>query len=631
MKKTQLFIVFISLFFLLSGCGLLAIGVADDFLFYEDWEDGQLDMESTGFGGDAGGCQYCTARSDGFTGDCSSCGYENDKIKIFNVDNIQYVRVVSDGKGKSLEVTPNCGGTTDVLIKKNIIGDDIKFIISHGGYYDRICRENDVRIYIGDKYIDTSRQSSCVRTTPDYHDTLYEFTTDLENRNIIVVEKNGQFIGEFDIGDTDGMIRIKQSGQANDGKCFSNNFRIKEIKFRPEFSLELESDEILVSELITGSFNIYDLRYNVDDLEKFYDEYPIAKRYIDEGAIRFDESGRTLRRFLSGSTITADSSNEAYIIQYVVKQSATPIRGDCNENQAWYVQGLKCINILQPTAEETDIIIDVLPIEISDNQFTFTHNSNKLGIFFLGDNPKLKFESNKPQILCGEGYPRGYISVAENPQCYEVNINYGGAGFILKPNEEIELQDGIFVKYILSGKGAYSDGVHTFFKSETDWNNLFIFTLRKDLLSINGLVDDIQVKKDSVHQIPFIINNNLHNFIDSKAGVFVEKRKKLVEQNFPLETVNFEVKKGINSKELQLDTSQFGEIEVTITPFIKIIADKEFTFKGDSRVLYKYNIVDKITDTRQQTPNNLVDEETQKLTIFQRILQFIICLFSTKC
>lgn len=225
-----------------------------------------------------------------------------------------------------------------------------------------------------------------------------------------------------------------------------------------------------------------------------------------------------------------------------------------------------------------------IPIE---DELTFIFSQDYLKRSFnFGDK---SFTATEPKYLCQIPIDSDFLN-APNPSsdCWETTATYSGGSFALKDNQKTQLTPYIGLQYFASGTLTRGE-----FKRDSDWGNVFVFTISPDALQLD-VEGGSYIPKDSIKNINIRLFNNLPN------GDVIVKTQQIAKQTnkiFPERIISNKVINGYNTFDIPLDTSNYGINQVTIQVFYTINSNTIIYIQSNKFIL-NYNIVDNIPNVQ---------------------------------
>lgn len=431
---------------------------------------------------------------------------------------------------------------------------------------------------------------------------------------------------------------------------------LRYIKSKPYFSCQVDNDEVVVRDRFAegSTFDIHDLTY---EPTKFCPEdYPAVVRDFRERGVKADIRGTITQNLTTGKSYTVPV-NQAYEINYITKYKdgmgercnpltdvydtskkicvkkideqdyiirdcgtnpeVCPTPNTCEKRDGIYVCVTTDERVLKQDCNTNKNMCDENygeVCELKNNNYVCVRTKEIIELYRtkefiqIGKNQKF-FENNliigdkdikstKPSYSCDTS--QNYNSPNPKSDCWKSSVSYAGKNIEMLNDGVINLDD-CFPQLKLVTNAHYDSDM-----GEVDsFTNNIIIDINFDCISSNPIAKtDYYVIKDSKKQLCFNLNNRIANFDQSQSGFSIIKTTDLVTTQNAL-MMEKAINIGDNKACFDVDTSMYGEVTYQILPYFKLGND---IFFDDERIIYNYNIVDK------------VPEESVKIVVQEKIV-----------
>ena len=358
------------------------------------------------------------------------------------------------------------------------------------------------------------------------------------------------------------------------------------LLFRPFFNCEVEDDQVIVKDTFSTTFTIDDLTFH--PVKFCSDSLPVIIRDIEKG-ITGDLRGDITRSLAKGNIIQVPEKR-VYTVGYITEfQEGMAER--CEISQAYNTQKKKCEQYIEEKPDIIEVSREIKFIEVGLEEFAFK-NQGKIG--------ELEITSGKPEFICSSEDARKAPNPSED--CWLIPVNEAK----IKYGEKTQLNPYLSVT-------SYTEAEYRGIVQEGHTNTLKVSFLNKEFLETE-LVKEIEyfIIKGKQFNLPVIIDNKLSNF--QQAGVRLEVNNVLLNKKSTT-FVEFPIKKGKETYNINLEANQFGKFEYNIVPYIKV--GDRFIF-DDQQITYNLEVVDEV-------PKDV--KIVEKKSLLQKIINFLKDLF----
>ena len=395
-----------------------------------------------------------------------------------------------------------------------------------------------------------------------------------------------------------------------------------DIKYKAPDSCKIDQYSVLVYDDFSTDFERKDLTYTPLSFCPIIN--PIRRNYVN-GNLEEDERAEVLQKLNSNEPVYVEEGTAIrvfYITKYVegmelacgvneainaktnkceIKIGQEEIQNPlwCNKHEdCWMPQNCvnieaTCINSKCAYSQETcqgvevekliinekivyqEILKEIetqkyIPLYIQDNQFTKTFSEYASSMYF-GD---LKIATQEPSFVCGS------YSDYNTDSCYRVDIN----GEQVNYGEQFNLNDHISgVCY--AGKRVNAE---LEFK-DSNWKSFCVFTLNEDIVQASFIGQNNIFGINTTSNYKVNVNSTL-NF--NNAGIFLDCVSPIGGVQRSVDTLQQQLRftKTTETKEIQLDKSEYGRYDCHLTPYIRVFGDKWFTFKDSPKLSFSYYV-----------------------------------------
>jgi len=457
---------------------------------------------------------------------------------------------------------------------------------------------------------------------------IIKITPSIANENEAILSVNGQ---ESIIGVSTTRLSFRASGTRNSGATLKVSF----VGFKYFYNCNIEADDQPIRDDFTeGSIiNISTLTYPPTTFCK--DNYPAVLRSLTDGGSRADVRGEITDLIAKGKSFTVPKDT-ILSIQYVADYKQD-MGERCTLGSAYNTKTKKCVQVVEEQKDVIKVIRDVVYIQnitviqnttiVKEKQnikevYALTIGANQIVLKDSADIGDKSISLSKQEFSC---QAEGEVFSAPNPRetCWKGTIiNLFGINKVLSWGDTTDLNEYLSVRYI--GDARYDKDVGI-----VDENKRFLITLKDKSFITTKALKGSDLEKDYYTEIntpkamKFEITNKLSNFNEDQSGFKIIKTKGLIFiQTSELKAES--IKKGTVQYELDVDTSQLGEITYVIQPYVSIGGNKIF---DDEVLVFNFYIKDKeaqppsmtleegkaseIVSQNTQTPEQVIEQVTK--------------------
>ena len=324
---------------------LSAIGIADDYILYDDFEKGYLDenlwdVSASTYNSETHisnnqpainnvKCRYFEGWSGTYYYDiCGGISMLSDdgKLNIYHKD----VNGIWD-RGSSSSIK--------LLSDKELRGNSIKILGKikeyTGTYYtdDKVYSTSSViNLYFGDEKFFTYSRKSSSQYRPNTVDFLIEMIPSFEDNNLYTIKLNGVDKEVVDVSQATSDRLTMEFDGAEDGPINPAYISFDYVKYKIPYNCKIEDDEVLVFDSFSegSTVNISTLAY---EPVKFCLDYPIKARSFSENGIKTDIRGEILQKIVRGQSSTVPPAEEWKV--YYITKNVPNIELRCGVDEAY--------------------------------------------------------------------------------------------------------------------------------------------------------------------------------------------------------------------------------------------------------------------------------------------------------
>lgn len=537
----------------------------------------------------------------------------------------------------------NADSRKEIISKQKFATEDITVKYGYCSYHLSDIRAADARIQYGTATINIPE--SLVKTTSagNYYKSegLVEIKRydDLDLSKFVIII-NGQEIGTGTNDIEEGEVLQIVGGGGSSEWCGYDGLVIDEVKFEPYFSCEIDyTTEVIVRDKFSAG-SVVSLNLTTYTPLKFCPQDLGVLIFSEEGLT--DEKGSITERIAKGETLVVPDDQYwqfDYVTKYVTdmkercgvgeaystdllqcvdvagQQIPTPTLlycetdADCILPSQCYDASVRCVNnqcdyysvVCTPeqiinyveTIRTLDITVpQILLISTGLNQVSFSEDKAIAGYSFTSTKPIVT-----SQCLGDSSTDWGYI---QGDGCYNTKVTWGPYKFNISNGETLEISPHIFVKYLMTGKGAYygdktvydetaGEKITKFFESEfildEDWTNNFVITF-KDIFEMEIVEYKEKVSLGETPIFKIKIKNNIFDLPD--AGFNLKLSKLLRDIYLPTISERGVLASGWHEYSIPMQADEIGLYVGELTPFFVMMDDTPYL--GKEQVVFGYYV-----------------------------------------
>lgn len=223
--------------------------------------------------------------------------------------------------------------------------------------------------------------------------------------------------------------------------------------------------------------------------------------------------------------------------------------------------------------------------------FTYTHADGGMPL-------SIGIKQFSPQSLTYTCEYMGEVEVRypePSPDCWESRAVFAGREYAFTAGVPVEIHPLVTVTMRPDAKVTFLEGYVREPIINEDWKTVYTFEIETDDLltsSIRKVKPQALLGSDQVAII--IITNRLTSFTADNAGYWIRTTHKLLERGESWDRYNASMYEGENAYLIPVDTTELGDVELEVQPFIEIEADKTIRIIQDRPITLSYEVVQEI-------------------------------------
>lgn len=420
---------------------------------------------------------------------------------------------------------------------------------------------------------------------------MLELIPEVTDTDVIHVLWQGLEIARYTITG-DKQLSISATGQGY--------VRVKDVRFKPIFSCEVENDEVVVRDSFNegNTFNIHSLTY--EPVKFCVDSYPAVIRDFGEERVAGDIHGDITRKIARGESVTV-GDNQAIYFHYIADY--VPGMGDpCGIAEVYDADKGECVTLIEEAKDIVVLVRDVIEVEVAQQERLFTGEEavrsevidpkpcdQYLSRPLIVNVGNQVLEVGAPEFVCAHK-ETVYVSPDPESSCWKGRIKYDGDLFDAVYGEKVAVSDCVSVTYLPMARYDGGDDMRCVDDRHTVVKALVEIKMDECL--------DLMPKKNEYFTYfgkrttaKYEVDNRIGAQF-SDAGVMQRMTRDLL---FSQEMVRvpFLLKEGLSVQSIDVDPSEYGEIFYQVAPYV--VVDGQ-TYSSNKQLIYNFKVVDEDED-----------------------------------
>lgn len=336
---------------------LSIIGIADDYLLYDDFEKGYLDdelwdLETKIWDRESSSWNYNPVVKTELCRDTMMESYANDGRHIYmicagisllsennklNLHHKDFIRGWSQGSTGYIDLTSKDDLKGNAIKIYGNIRESTDFYYKNDHTYRTV---STLKLSFGDLEFFSFNRKASSPVSVNNIDILIEMIPSFEDENIYTIRLNGV---DYDVVNVSSASSNKLSIDfiGNDQTYRGAYLKLDYVKYKIPYNCKIQDDEVLVFDSFSegSTVNITNLAY---EPVKFCLDYPIKARSFSEDGIKTDIRGEILQKIVRGQSAIVPPAEEWKV--YYITKNTPGIELRCNIDEAYNTNTGICEN-----------------------------------------------------------------------------------------------------------------------------------------------------------------------------------------------------------------------------------------------------------------------------------------------